>query len=128
MTLDYDQMLAELDALIGKWVSVEFFVQLAQRRRPLGMVCGVLARREAIDLNAQQEAILGNARLTDMDVFLVGDMAGVFVLRRADYKHGRRRDEVLILDVGKASISIASGDGDPTKDRDVLALLQEWAD
>jgi hypothetical protein len=103
MTLTYEEMLAELLGLIGQEVVVVIDMRFDRQRRPLASFHGVLKGGELSGLTFGGTPI----GYPPGEAILLRVGQGFFVMRKDDFKHGRREEEdVLGFEVGRARIVI----------------------
>jgi len=106
--LSYNQMLGELNQLLGEFVAVSFSVSAAGER-PLGLMAGRLGRAEVTDLSALglKGAHLPPGESLQFMVTTADQVAGHFLVTKATFKVGRKyEDGALSFMSGWATITI----------------------
>jgi hypothetical protein len=104
--LEYEGMLSALQGLLGQKVAVIVEVRYAGRLRPLVALKGVLRSGLTDELSE-----LGGPQLNypggEAILFSVGSEHSWFVVRRDDFKHGRREGKALLFETGRSQTYIS---------------------
>jgi hypothetical protein len=112
-SLSYEEMLSQLQGLLGSDVGVVMVLTLAGKQRPVGLLSGELRFGQPVDLQSIFSEVADPDDFPEGEavIFFVGDGArSCFVVRRDDFKRGTLDDEgALNYETGKLRIGIIPG-------------------
>lgn len=92
-TLTYEDMLGELQALLGRFVAVWLTVTIAGEEHPVGMLQGTLRRAVDTDFSKLPDGTATPFPAGELMLFSVGDpppVGGIFFVTRDRFRLGRK--------------------------------------